>query len=121
MSKTIEIHIIGHLEDDAGLYEGRPASYWASAKYKVERLPNGQFELTRLDFERHKQVRLLEAFGLSVDKDCDRTIHINDTVWETHQNGNGIEAKLTQEGIQKIGEQFNKNYECIFKPAHIVN
>ena len=121
MDDTISIHVIGHLEDDDGHYDGTPATYWASAKYKAQRLPEGKFSLTPLDFNVHTKMGVLEAFCLSVDKDFERTVHINDSVWELHKNGNGIEGKLTPEGTQKIGDYLRENYAFIFKPAHVVN
>ena len=121
MDNTINIHVIGHLEDDAGHYDGTPATYWASAKYKAQKLPEGKFLLTPLEFNIHTKMGVLEAFCLTVDKDHDKTIHINDSVWETQDNGKGIEGKLTPEGTQKIGDYLRQNYACVFKPAHLVN
>lgn len=121
MDDKIDIQVIGHLEDDAGHYDGTPATYWASAKYKAQKLPEGKFLLTPLEFSIHTKMGVLESFCLTVNSDRDRTIHINDSVWETHDNGKGIEGKLTIEGTQKIGDYLRLNYVQVFKPAHVVN
>ena len=90
-----------------------------NTKHKSSQKEN--FLLTPLEFNIHTKMGVLEAFCLTVDKDHDKTIHINDSVWETHNNGKGIEGKLTPEGTQKIGDYLRQNYACVFKPAHLVN
>jgi hypothetical protein len=121
MDEKIDIYVIGHMEDNAGHYDGTPAKYWASMRYKAQKLPDGKFLLTPLEFNIHAKMGVLESFCLSVDKDHDKTIHINDSVWETNDNGKGIEGKLTLEGTQKIGDYLRSNYVQVFKPAHVVN
>ncbi len=120
MDEKIDIYVIGHMEDNAGHYDGTPATYWASAKYKAQKLPDGKFLLAPLEFNIHAKLGVLETFCLAVSSDKDRIIHINDSVWETIEN-NGIEGRLTPEGTQKIGDYLRLNYLQIFKPAHVLN